>query len=76
MNKDDSDWDANQGADTPGESQSQGISKHSSPGKETLMETLTEPLAELPHEDAVSEAAVGPGSQDVVQLHMGDDDLD
>ena len=44
--------------------------------KETLMETLTEPLAEAPHDDTLAEAAVGPGSQDVVQLHAGDDNLD
>ena len=36
------------------------------------METLTEPPVESLHDDASD----GPGSQDVVQLHMGDDDLD
>ena len=74
--KDNSYWDADQGTHTPGKSQSRGMSIHSSPRKETLMETLTEPLEESLHEDTLSEAAVGPGSQDVVQLHVGEDDLD
>ena len=35
-----------------------------------------EPLAEAPHDDMLVEVAIGPGSQNVVQLHMGDDDLE
>ena len=40
------------------------------------METLTEPPVESPHDDTSTEVSVGPGSQDVVQIHMGNDDLD
>ena len=74
--REDLDWDADQETHTPAELQSQNVSVHSSPSKETLMETLTEPLADSLHEDASSEAAVGPGSQDVVQIHTGEDDLE
>ena len=76
MEWDNSDWDANDGTKAPAESHSQGTREQSSPRKETLMETLTEPLAEALHNDTLAEVAVGLGSQDVVQLHMGDDDLD
>ena len=72
----DSDWDANKGTDALAEERSWGLSKQSSPRKETLMETLTEPPAEAPHDDTLAEAAVGPGSQVMVQLHVGDDDLE
>ena len=37
---------------------------------------MAEPLAESPHDDVLTEASVGLGSQDVVQIHMGNDDLD
>ena len=64
---------------TLAESQSQEASMPSSPHKETLME-MAEPPAELPHDDAVTdmltEASVGPGSQDMVQIHTWNDDLD
>ena len=73
--KDGLDWDADQGTNTPAECQSRGTSEHSLPRKEILMETLTEPPAESPHDDALIEASVGPGSQDVVQLHVADDDI-
>ena len=76
MDKDDSNWDADEDTGTPGESQSRGMSVHSSPMKETLMETLTEPPVELLCEDALPEATVGLGSQDVVQIHARKDDLD
>ena len=74
--KEDSDWDANQDNNIPAESQSWAVSKQSSLRKETLMKTLTEALAESPYDDMLTEASVGPGSQDVMQIHMGNDDLD
>ena len=41
---------------------------------------MAEPPAESPHDvvltDTLMEASVGPGSQDVVQIHAGNDDLD
>ena len=76
MEQDDSDWDADDGTEAPEVSHSQGVSEQSLPRKETLMETLTEPLAEAPHNDMLAEAAMGPGSEDVVQLHAGDNDLE
>ena len=46
---------------------------------ETCMDTVEESTAEstysLPLENIV-EASVGPGSQDMVQIHMGNDNLD
>ena len=54
----------------------QGMSEQSSPRKDTLMETLIEPQAEAPNDDALAEATMGPGNQDVVQLHVGDNDLE
>ena len=74
--RDDSDWDADEGTNTPAESQSQGTSEHSLPRKETLMEMLTEPPVVAPHDDMLAETAKGPGSQDVVQIHAGDNDLE
>ena len=73
--QEDSDWDADQDTHTPAESQSRDTSKHSLLRKDTLME-MTEPPAESPHDDALTEASMELGSQDVVQIHTGNDDLD
>ena len=59
-NKEASDWDAD--THTPAELQSGNSSMQSLPCKETFMDTLEE--------------SVGLGSQDMVQIHMGNDDLD
>ena len=41
---------------------------------------MTESLVELPHDDTLTdmltEVSVGPESQDVVQIHAGNDDLE
>ena len=66
------DWDANKGTEAPTESHSWGVGKQSLPRKETLMQTLTEP----PADDMLVEVAMELGSQDLVQLHMGDDNLE
>ena len=63
----DSDWDD----DTciPAESQFKDTAM-----TETCLDT-EEPMADSLQEENV-EASVGPGSQDVVQIHVGNDDLD
>ena len=43
---------------------------------ETCMDTVEESPADLPPLENIVEASVGPGSQDVVQIHAGNDDLD
>ena len=43
---------------------------------ETCMDTMEEPMADSLWEENVVEASVGPGSQDMVQIHVGNDDLD
>ena len=68
----DSDWDADGGTNALAEESSQGTSEQSSPRRETPMESP----AETPHNDMLAEAAMGLVSQDVVQLHAGDDDLE
>ena len=40
------------------------------------MDMSEEPTVDSPQEETVVEALVGPGSQDVVQIHMGHGDLD
>ena len=74
MDREDSDWDADQDTHTPAELQSWDMSIHSSSRKETLMETLAK-LPESPCDDTLTKASVGLGSQHVVQIHVGNDDL-
>ena len=73
-NKEDSDWDAD--THTQAELQSGDVSMQSLLHKETFMDTLEELPAESPWDNALVEVSVGPGSQDVVQIHAGNDDLD
>ena len=40
------------------------------------MDTVEESTAELPPLENIVEASVGLGSQDMVQIHVGNDDLD
>ena len=43
---------------------------------ETCMDTMEESTADVLLLENIVEASVGPGSQDVVQIHAGNDDLD
>ena len=68
--KEDSDWDK----DTciPTESQFEDAAM----AMETCMDTVEESTAEVLPPENIVEALVGPGSQDMVQIHVGNDDLD
>ena len=41
-----------------------------------MEDTMEESTAEAPPVQDISEVSVGPGSQDMVQIHVGDDDLE
>ena len=43
---------------------------------ETDMETVEESSVESPPVEDIAEVLVGPGSQVVVQIHVGDDDVE
>ena len=66
--REDSDWDDDTHA--PAESQFEDATV-----PETCMDTKEETTADSPREENVIEALVGPGSQDVVQIHVGSNDL-
>ena len=68
-NREDSDWDAD--THTPAESQFEDMSAQDSLHKEIFMDTLEEPTVDSLWDDTLVKASVGPGSQDVVQIHMG-----
>ena len=72
----DSDWDTDGVTDALPEESSRGASKQSSPKKEQPEKTLMETLTETQHNETLTETAMGPLSQDVIQLHVGDDDLE
>ena len=73
-NKEDSDWDAD--TQTPAVLQFEDTSVQDSPHKETFMDTLKEPPVDSLQEENLVEASMGLGSQDVVQIHMENDNLD
>ena len=66
--KEDSDWDED--AHEPVESQFEDAMAVA----ETCMDTVEESTAEPPPSENIVEASVGPGSQDMVQIHAGNDD--
>ena len=72
----DSDWDVDRDTDAPAEECSEGASEQSLPKKEQPEETLMETLMETQHDETLAEAAIGPASQDMIQLHVGDDDIE
>ena len=41
-----------------------------------MEDPMEESMVEAPPVPHLSEGSVGPGSQDVVQIHVGEDDLD
>ena len=67
--KEDSDWDDD--THVPVESQFEDATT-----TETCMDTTEEPTADSPWEENVVEALVGLGSQDMVQIHVGNKHLD
>ena len=65
----DSDWDDD--TCTPEELQFEDATM-----AETCMDMMEEPTVDSPWEENVVEASVGLGSQDMVQIHVRNDDLD
>ena len=75
-NDPDSDWDADGVTDALPKECSEGVSKQSLPKKEQPEETLMETLMETQHDETLAEAAIGPVSQDMIQLTAGNDDIE
>ena len=71
IEEEDSDWD--QEACGPAELQFKDAAIVAEAGMEDAME---ESVAEALPVEHLDKASVGPGSQDVVQIHMGEDDLE
>ena len=68
--KEDSDWDED--THEPVKSQFEDAMVVA----ETCMDTAEESAADAPQPEDLVEASVGPSSQDMVQIHMGNDNLD
>ena len=72
----DSDWNADGATDAPAEEHSEGAGEQSSPKKEQPEEILMETLTETQHDETLAEGAMGPVSQGMIQLHVGDYNID
>ena len=72
----DSDWVVDRVTDALPKECSKGASEQSPFKKEQPEETLMETLMETQHDESLVEVAVGPASQDMIQLHVGDNDIE
>ena len=74
--KEDLDWDEDKCEPVESQSEEPKVVENPPVVEKTHMDTAEESTADAPPPENLVEVSVGPGSQDVVQIHAGNEDLD